>query len=59
MAEDILVVASKVKDYIKGKGGQTAAEVIEALSKKVACSLDKAINRAKENGRVTIKAYDL
>ena len=59
MAEDILVVASKVKDYIKSKGGQTAAEVIEALSKKVVCKLDKAIARAKENGRVTIKACDL
>jgi len=59
MAEEILVVASKVKDYIKAKGGQTAGEVIEALSKEVACKLDKAIARAKENGRVTIKAYDL
>ena len=59
MAEDILVVASKVKDYIKSKGCQTAGDSIEALSKKVACKLDKAIARAKENGRVTVKPYDL
>jgi len=59
MAEEIVVVASKVKDYIKSKEGQTAGDVIEALSKKVICLLDKAIARAKENGRVTVKPYDL
>ncbi|MDR2431491.1 MAG: hypothetical protein LBD99_04485 [Candidatus Margulisbacteria bacterium] len=59
MAEDILVVASKVKDYIKSKGGQTAGDVVEALSKKLARKLDKAVERAKENGRVTVKPYDL
>ncbi|GBR75376.1 hypothetical protein NO2_0057 [Candidatus Termititenax persephonae] len=59
MAEDILIVASKVKDYIKSKDCQTAGEVIEALSKKVACLLDKAIARTKDNGRVTVKPYDL
>jgi histone H3/H4 len=59
MAEDILIVASKVKDYIKSKNCQTAAEVIEALSKKVTKLLDEACSRTKENGRVTVKGYDL
>jgi hypothetical protein len=59
MAEEILVVASKVKDYIKGKGCQTAGDVVEALSKKVQKLLDDACARTKDNGRVTVKDYDL
>ena len=58
MAE-VLVVGSKVKDYIKSKGCQTSGDVVEALSAKVAAILDEAIDRTKNNGRVTVKGYDL
>ena len=56
---DALVVASKVKDFIKENGGQTASDVVDALSKKVEAILKDAIKRTKENGRVTVKDYDL
>lgn len=59
MAKEVLVVASKVKEYIKSKDAQTAAEVIEALSDKVYDLIDEAIARTKGNGRVTVKEYDL
>lgn len=59
MAADILVVVSKVKEYVKGKGLQTSETAVEALSKAVGELLDKAIERAKDNGRQTIKDRDI
>ncbi len=56
---DVLVVASKVKEFIKAKGCHTSAESIQALSKKVECLLSDATKRCKENRRSTVKASDL
>ena len=56
---EILVVGSKVKEYIKGKDCRTSGEVIEALSKQVAKLLDDAVMRCKGNSRTTVKAQDL
>ncbi|MCX6339647.1 MAG: hypothetical protein NTX71_06975 [Candidatus Aureabacteria bacterium] len=56
---DVLVVASKVKAYIKQKGCNTSAESIEELSKRVQMILDMAIKRTGANGRKTVKAQDL
>lgn len=54
-----LVVASKMKAYIKGKGMMTSAESVEAISDHVYNILDAAIARAKANRRSTVKAQDL
>lgn len=59
MAEETLIVVSKVKDYIKAKGCQTAGDSIVALSKEVQKILDKAIERVHANGRQTVKPQDL
>lgn len=59
MSEEILIVQSKVKDYIKGKGCQTSAEAINALSKRVQQWLDEAVERAKANNRSTVKDRDI
>lgn len=59
MAEEILVVQSKVKEYIKGKGCQTSATAIDALSEKVKQLLNEAIERAKSNNRATVKDRDI
>lgn len=59
MAE-VLVVASKVRSYIKEKGEcNTASETIEALSQAVEKVLDKAIEAAKAQGRKTVMARDI
>lgn len=58
MAE-VLVVASKVKDFIKDNDCQTSGELIDELSKKVEALLKDACKRTKENGRVTVKPCDL
>ena len=56
---EMMVVASKVKAYIKGNGCKTASESLEALNCKVACLLDKACKRTNDNKRTTVKPYDL
>jgi histone H3/H4 len=56
---EILVVASKVREYIKNKNCNTSGECIGELSNSVYCLIDKAINRAKDNGRKTIQAKDV
>ena len=60
---DVLVVASKVKEYIKTKG--TTSKILVAgdfaanLSEAVYGLIDKAILRAKENKRSTVQPKDI
>lgn len=55
----VLVVASKVKAYIKEKAGMsTSASVLEALSKLVERECDKAIENAKGEKRKTVMDRD-
>lgn len=56
---DVLVVASKVKAALKKKNLRTSAELIDALSAKVAGMLDEASKRAVEAKRQTVRAEDL
>ncbi|PIU58409.1 MAG: hypothetical protein COS89_00560, partial [Deltaproteobacteria bacterium CG07_land_8_20_14_0_80_38_7] len=55
MSKEILVVVSKVKEYIKEKGLQTSETAVDSLSDAVRELLDKAVKRAQDNGRQTIK----
>ncbi len=55
---EVLVVASKVKDAIKEEDCNTASDVVDALSAKVAKMIKDAASRAKENGRKTVRACD-
>lgn len=59
MALDMMVVGSKVKAYVKGKDLRVAGEMLDELNKHVSQMLDRAADRAKGNGRSTIKATDL
>ncbi len=56
---DSLVVASKVKAYIKSKKMMTSSDALEAISDKVYCILDAAIARTQANRRSTVKPQDL
>lgn len=56
---EVLVVASKVKDYIKSKGLQSSGEVVPALSEKIYAMIDDAAGRTKENKRSTVRPHDL
>jgi histone H3/H4 len=57
---DILVVASKIKKFIREKAGfNTSAEALEGLSRKVEQVCLAAIEKAKADGRKTVKDRDL
>ena len=56
---DPVVVASKVKAYVKSKGMMSSSDVTGALSCKVYCMLDAAMERTKSNRRSTVKPQDL
>ncbi len=57
---EVLVVASKVKSYIKSAGGlNTSAGAIDALSAKVREICDSAIQTAKNDGRKTLMDRDI
>ena len=54
-----LIVASKMKAYIRGQGMMSSSEAVEAISEHVYNMLDAAIARAKANRRSTVRAQDL
>ncbi len=56
-----LFVKSKVREYIKSHDCNTSAGVLDGdtLNDYIIWYLDKAIGRAKANGRKTVKARDL
>lgn len=56
---DSLIVASKVKAYIKSKKMMTSSDALEAISDRVYDMLDKATARTKANRRSTVKPQDL
>lgn len=56
---ETLVVASKLKNYIREKSGMnTSAAVIEVLSTKLRGMCDQAVERAKSDGRKTVMDRD-
>ena len=57
--KESLVVASKVKAYVKSKKMMTSSEALGAVSDCVYSMLDAGIARAKANRRSTVKAQDL
>lgn len=57
--KEMLVVASKVKAYVKSKGCMCSADTVAAISDRVYCCLDRAVKRAQANRRRTVKAQDL
>jgi histone H3/H4 len=54
-----LVVASKVKAFVKDQKMMSSSEMVEALSEHVYNLLEAAVARAKANRRSTVKAQDL
>ena len=57
--KDVLVVASKIKGYVRSKGMMCSADAIGEMSDYVYSCLDKAIVRAQANRRSTVKPQDL
>ena len=58
-AREPLIVASKVKAYVKSKGLMTASDSLEAINKKIYALLDEGTERTTANRRSTLKPQDL
>ena len=57
---DSLVVTSKVKKYIKGKGDcNTSSDTIAVLTEAVERLCQKGVEHAKQDGRKTVMARDI
>jgi histone H3/H4 len=52
------VVASKIKEFINGKGMMSAGDLAEHASKFLEEALAKAVMRASANGRKTVRGED-
>jgi histone H3/H4 len=59
-SKEVLVVASKIKTYIKQRGDmKTSASVLEALSDRLRSLCDQAIESARSDGRKTVLDRDI
>lgn len=56
---DSVVVTSKLKEAVKGLDLRMSGDVPDAVNAKVQEMLRAAAKRAKENGRSTLRPYDL
>jgi len=54
-----LVVASKIKAYLKAAGVRVSGEIVEAADRHMRLTLKKAVKRARGNKRSTVRSVDL
>ena len=58
-SKETLVVASKLKNYIRAKSGMnTSGAVMDAVSEKIRMMCDQAVENAKRDGRKTVMDRD-
>lgn len=57
-SNEMLLVASKVRQIIKDAGCNTAGDALEGLNAYVGWLVVQATKRATENGRKTVRAHD-
>ena len=56
---EMLVVGSKVKEYIKSKGLMASGDILAAISDQVHDLIDAAADRTQANKRSTLRPHDL
>ncbi len=57
--KEVLVVASKVKAYVRGKGFIASGDLIGAVNDAVYGILDNATSRTEANRRSTVRPQDV
>ena len=55
---EMLLVGSKAKAEIKGRGCNTAGDALEGLNGWAHWLIEQAAKRAKANGRKTVRGHD-
>lgn len=56
---EVLVVGSKVKEYVRGKQLMASGDLLPAISERVYEMLDRAAERVEANKRSTMRPQDL
>ncbi len=56
---DMLLVQSKVKEFVRSYDMMCSSDLIEELNNTVGDILEKAVDRAAANGRKTARAADV
>jgi histone H3/H4 len=57
-SKDSLLIASKVREVIRGHNCNTAGDALDGLNAWVHMLIEQATKRAQANGRKTIRAHD-
>ncbi len=57
--KEMLLVGSKTKEALKGKGFNVSSDALSAMNDYVYWLVDQAQKRCKANGRKTIRPYDI
>ena len=57
--KDMLIVASKSKEALKGKNLNVASDTLEALNEYVHWLVDQAQKKCLANGRKTVRPHDI
>jgi len=57
--KEMLLVGSKTKEALKGKGFNVSSDALTAMNEYVYFLVDQAQKRCKANGRKTIRPYDI
>ncbi|MCD6415093.1 MAG: hypothetical protein J7M08_00130 [Planctomycetes bacterium] len=57
--KESLVVGTKVKKYLKDKDLMSSSDILDALNEQVYAILNRAAERAEQNGRKTVQARDV
>ena len=54
-----MIMKTKIKEYVNGKGFNMSSEFVDKLEEDLLVVLDRATERAEENGRKTVTPRDL
>ncbi len=57
-AKDSLLIASKVREIVRGHQCNTSGDALDGLNAWVHLLIEQATKRAQANGRKTIRAHD-
>ncbi|MCO4794588.1 MAG: hypothetical protein KC493_12790 [Bacteriovoracaceae bacterium] len=57
--KDMLLVGSKTKEALKGKGYNVSSDALDAMNEYVYWLVDQAQKKCTANGRKTIRPYDI
>jgi hypothetical protein len=59
LGKDTVIVASKIKNYVRSKKMKMSTDAVFAISDKIYAMLDAAMERSRANKRSILRPHDL